>query len=86
MRHSVGDCPRRSPQHTTFDPRATFVARFCPPVIVGLSAVGDTPPYSSCQLHWRREDIIELTEVYKDSACLWEVKHHLHKDRNAVLL
>ena len=26
------------------------------------------------QLHWRREDVIQLIELYKDNMCFWQVR------------
>lgn len=34
-------------------------------------------------LHWRREDVIKLIDLYKANVCLWQVNHHNYRDRNA---
>lgn len=34
------------------------------------------------QLRWRHEDVIHVTELYKDNVCLRQVHHHLDKNRN----
>ncbi|KAG7172551.1 putative Alcohol dehydrogenase transcription factor Myb/SANT-like-containing protein 23, partial [Homarus americanus] len=35
------------------------------------------------KLQWRREDVMQLIELYKENNCLWQVKSEKYKDRNA---
>ena len=61
------------PQHSGF-----FVARASKhpqPISLAMS--------HKLQIHWRREDIVHLIELYESNVCLWKVKHQLYKDRNA---
>lgn len=75
MRHGVGECPRRSLQHTQYEAQGAFGARHEFAVNVGLSKwadrVTENSLYKKTPLHWRRKDIIQLTDLYKENKYLW---------------
>lgn len=90
MRETVGDAPRRLPQHSQIEAGRAAHARFIHPNIVGLWHARHTTPHTSSlimsqknQIIWHREDVVHLIELYKDNVCLWQVKHYSYKNRNA---
>lgn len=82
MGHRAGISTRRSPTHAEFEARGESDACYFALNSAGLVTysrrqntrkIASLAILQESQFRWRPEDVIQLTELYKDKVRLWQV-------------